>query len=157
MTPNGMLNAIICLRWWKDAIDSGDEEEEEEWDEAVHEVVWVIEAANSDPKFQCRRGPAWQAPKLPKLPKNGREIKSSSSARGAALCGINESDRSRALWEGSDYFALRPSAAFIIFLHCSDHMGRKNTEELSLALKEEWENIDQRFIDRLYDSLPNCV
>jgi transposase len=47
-----------------------------------------------------------------------------------------------------------------------DHLDRmvrarnplpKNKEELWLALKEEWDNIDQQFIDRLYDSLPNRV
>jgi hypothetical protein len=30
-----------------------------------------------------------------------------------------------------------------------------NQEELWLALKETWENIDQEFIDRLSDSLSN--
>jgi hypothetical protein len=33
----------------------------------------------------------------------------------------------------------------------------KNQDELWLAPKEEWENIDQEFIDTLYDSLPNRV
>jgi hypothetical protein len=33
----------------------------------------------------------------------------------------------------------------------------KNQEELWLALKETWENIDQEFIDRLYDSLSSRV
>jgi hypothetical protein len=33
----------------------------------------------------------------------------------------------------------------------------KNQEELWLALKETWENIDHEFIDRLYDSLSSRV
>ena len=33
----------------------------------------------------------------------------------------------------------------------------KNCEELWVALKEEWEKIDQAFIDKLYDSMPTRV
>ncbi|KAJ7779966.1 hypothetical protein B0H16DRAFT_1300114 [Mycena metata] len=42
--PNGILNAIICLRWWKDATEDGNAEQEDEWEMAVREVIWVIEA-----------------------------------------------------------------------------------------------------------------
>ncbi|KAK7008529.1 hypothetical protein R3P38DRAFT_2475336, partial [Favolaschia claudopus] len=37
--PNGLLNALICLRWWKDAerIPCGD------WDEAVEDMLWVLQ------------------------------------------------------------------------------------------------------------------
>ncbi|KAJ7838567.1 hypothetical protein B0H13DRAFT_1650609 [Mycena leptocephala] len=38
--PNGVLNAIICLRWWRDAIGEGNEEG---WKEAAEEVSWVME------------------------------------------------------------------------------------------------------------------
>ncbi|KAJ7720534.1 hypothetical protein B0H16DRAFT_1336020 [Mycena metata] len=45
--PNGILNAIICLRWWKDALEQGNAEQEKEWKLAVNEVIWVIEAIKS--------------------------------------------------------------------------------------------------------------
>jgi hypothetical protein len=44
-----------------------------------------------------------------------------------------------------------------------DHMVRardplpKNCDELWVALKEEWEKIDQDFINKLYDSMPTRV
>ncbi|KAK7016262.1 hypothetical protein R3P38DRAFT_3203083 [Favolaschia claudopus] len=37
--PNGLLNVLICLRWWKDAMrmEAGD------WDEALEDVSWVLD------------------------------------------------------------------------------------------------------------------
>ncbi|KAJ7715643.1 hypothetical protein B0H16DRAFT_1805044 [Mycena metata] len=47
--PNGVLNAIICLRWWKDTLEGNEDEEQEiKWQIAVEEVIWVIEAINAD-------------------------------------------------------------------------------------------------------------
>ncbi|KAK7055631.1 hypothetical protein R3P38DRAFT_3170305 [Favolaschia claudopus] len=40
--PNGLLNALICLRWWRDVLGSNDEREIKEWLEAVEEVDWVL-------------------------------------------------------------------------------------------------------------------
>ncbi|KAJ7234323.1 hypothetical protein B0H12DRAFT_1028108 [Mycena haematopus] len=37
--PNGLLNAMICLRWWRDELT----EESKEWKEAVADVRWVLE------------------------------------------------------------------------------------------------------------------
>jgi hypothetical protein len=38
--PNGMLNVLICLRWWRDVID---ETELGAWEEALKDVSWVME------------------------------------------------------------------------------------------------------------------
>ncbi|KAJ7043433.1 hypothetical protein C8F04DRAFT_1250861 [Mycena alexandri] len=40
--PNGMLNILICLRWWYDAL-GGDEGGRTEWKEALEDVVWALE------------------------------------------------------------------------------------------------------------------
>ncbi|KAJ7015993.1 hypothetical protein C8F04DRAFT_919604, partial [Mycena alexandri] len=40
--PNGILNILICLRWWRDAL-SGDEAEIGRWKEALEDVVWALE------------------------------------------------------------------------------------------------------------------
>ncbi|KAJ7449741.1 hypothetical protein B0H11DRAFT_1928524 [Mycena galericulata] len=36
---NGFLNVIICLKWWRDAMEEGSEE----WELAVADVTWVLE------------------------------------------------------------------------------------------------------------------
>ncbi|KAK7052698.1 hypothetical protein R3P38DRAFT_3173012 [Favolaschia claudopus] len=41
--PNGLLNALICLRWWRDVLGgNADQRELKEWAEAVEEVNWVL-------------------------------------------------------------------------------------------------------------------
>ncbi|KAJ7015982.1 hypothetical protein C8F04DRAFT_983761 [Mycena alexandri] len=40
--PNGMLNILVCLRWWYDAL-KGDEGGMSEWKEAVEDVNWALE------------------------------------------------------------------------------------------------------------------
>ncbi|KAJ7021070.1 hypothetical protein C8F04DRAFT_973231, partial [Mycena alexandri] len=40
--PNGMLNVLICLRWWFDAL-RGDEGGMGGWKEALEDVVWALE------------------------------------------------------------------------------------------------------------------
>ncbi|KAK7020040.1 hypothetical protein R3P38DRAFT_3198597 [Favolaschia claudopus] len=41
--PNGLLNALICLRWWRDVLaGTADGREIKEWAEAVNEVDWVL-------------------------------------------------------------------------------------------------------------------
>ncbi|KAJ7473235.1 hypothetical protein FB451DRAFT_1035848 [Mycena latifolia] len=37
--PNGMLNALICLRWWRDKLEDGNQEA---YQEALEEVYWVL-------------------------------------------------------------------------------------------------------------------
>ncbi|KAJ7018157.1 hypothetical protein C8F04DRAFT_977733 [Mycena alexandri] len=39
--PNGILNVLICLRWWRDAM--GPEDDEDYWIEAVEDVIWALE------------------------------------------------------------------------------------------------------------------
>ncbi|KAJ7017202.1 hypothetical protein C8F04DRAFT_979767 [Mycena alexandri] len=39
--PNGMLNVLICLRWWYDAL-KGDEGAIGEWKEALSDVEWAL-------------------------------------------------------------------------------------------------------------------
>ncbi|KAJ7481673.1 hypothetical protein FB451DRAFT_977322, partial [Mycena latifolia] len=39
--PNGLLNVLICLRWWRDELRQGDAATE--WAEAVDDVRWVLE------------------------------------------------------------------------------------------------------------------
>ncbi|KAJ7601428.1 hypothetical protein DFH06DRAFT_1154134 [Mycena polygramma] len=38
---NGMYTVLICLKWWKAALDAG--KEDAEWDEAVSDVTWAIQ------------------------------------------------------------------------------------------------------------------
>ncbi|KAJ7019133.1 hypothetical protein C8F04DRAFT_976131 [Mycena alexandri] len=40
--PNGMLNILICLRWWYDAL-GGNEDGMAEWKEALEDVQWALE------------------------------------------------------------------------------------------------------------------
>ncbi|KAJ7041710.1 hypothetical protein C8F04DRAFT_909540, partial [Mycena alexandri] len=40
--PNGMLNVLICLRWWYDAL-GGDEGGRAGWNEALEDVNWVLQ------------------------------------------------------------------------------------------------------------------
>ncbi|KAJ7029316.1 hypothetical protein C8F04DRAFT_907643, partial [Mycena alexandri] len=40
--PNGMLNILICLRWWYDAL-GGNEGGKAGWKEALEDVVWALE------------------------------------------------------------------------------------------------------------------
>jgi hypothetical protein len=35
---NGFLNILMCLKWWRDAMDAGSLD----WDEAVNDVTWVL-------------------------------------------------------------------------------------------------------------------
>ncbi|KAJ7036054.1 hypothetical protein C8F04DRAFT_954354 [Mycena alexandri] len=39
--PNGILNVLICLRWWRDKIDGA--KEVAAWDEAVEDVRWALQ------------------------------------------------------------------------------------------------------------------
>ncbi|KAJ7734671.1 hypothetical protein B0H16DRAFT_1327429, partial [Mycena metata] len=39
--PNGMLNVLICLRWWYDAL-KGDEAAMGDWKEALSDVEWAL-------------------------------------------------------------------------------------------------------------------
>ncbi|KAJ7029086.1 hypothetical protein C8F04DRAFT_923292, partial [Mycena alexandri] len=39
--PNGMLNVLICLRWWYDAL-KGDEGAMDDWKEALADVEWAL-------------------------------------------------------------------------------------------------------------------
>ncbi|KAJ7202949.1 hypothetical protein B0H12DRAFT_993558, partial [Mycena haematopus] len=36
--PNGLLNVIMCLRWWRDEL----REESSDWKEAVADVHWAL-------------------------------------------------------------------------------------------------------------------
>ncbi|KAJ7016638.1 hypothetical protein C8F04DRAFT_885197, partial [Mycena alexandri] len=36
--PNGILNVLICLRWWRDAM--GPNDDQDYWVEAVEDVIW---------------------------------------------------------------------------------------------------------------------
>ncbi|KAJ7695248.1 hypothetical protein B0H14DRAFT_2238030, partial [Mycena olivaceomarginata] len=36
--PNGFLNVLIALKWWRDAMD----EASPDWDEAIADVTWVL-------------------------------------------------------------------------------------------------------------------
>ncbi|KAJ7016741.1 hypothetical protein C8F04DRAFT_980718 [Mycena alexandri] len=40
--PNGMLNVLICLRWWYDAL-AGDDTAMAGWKEALEDVEWALE------------------------------------------------------------------------------------------------------------------
>ncbi|KAJ7604790.1 hypothetical protein DFH06DRAFT_1020621, partial [Mycena polygramma] len=44
--PNGFLNVLICLRWWRDEL----RDEVEEWKEALEDVAWAL--------TEIRRAPA---------------------------------------------------------------------------------------------------
>jgi len=69
--------------------------------------------------------------------------------------------------EGIDLLPWCPNSPDLnIIENLWDHLDRmvrarnplpKNLDELWLALQEEWLNIDQDFIDRLYESIPNRV
>ncbi|KAJ7015760.1 hypothetical protein C8F04DRAFT_985006, partial [Mycena alexandri] len=39
--PNGMLNVLICLRWWYDTLKN-DASEIVKWKEAVDDVEWAM-------------------------------------------------------------------------------------------------------------------
>ncbi|KAJ7834831.1 hypothetical protein B0H13DRAFT_1572667, partial [Mycena leptocephala] len=36
---NGFLNVLMCLKWWRDAMDT----ESTDWEAAVDDVTWVLE------------------------------------------------------------------------------------------------------------------
>lgn len=40
--PNGFLNVVVCLKWWRDKL----KEESTEWREAVEDVTWVLSRMN---------------------------------------------------------------------------------------------------------------
>jgi hypothetical protein len=40
--PNGFLNVLICLKWWRGKL----EEESKEWLDAVEDVMWVLKQMN---------------------------------------------------------------------------------------------------------------
>jgi hypothetical protein len=40
--PNGFLNVLICLKWWRERLQG----DSEEWKEAVNDVTWVLERMN---------------------------------------------------------------------------------------------------------------
>jgi hypothetical protein len=40
--PNGFLNIVICLKWWRERL----EEESIEWRDAVQDVTWVLKRMN---------------------------------------------------------------------------------------------------------------
>ncbi|KAJ7024471.1 hypothetical protein C8F04DRAFT_1270269 [Mycena alexandri] len=44
--PNGILNVLICLRWWRDAM--GPNDDQDYWVEAVEDVIWSLETINKD-------------------------------------------------------------------------------------------------------------
>ncbi|KAJ7352105.1 hypothetical protein DFH08DRAFT_694112, partial [Mycena albidolilacea] len=37
--PNGFLNVLICLKWWRERLEG----ETKEWRDAVEDVKWVLE------------------------------------------------------------------------------------------------------------------
>ncbi|KAJ7026593.1 hypothetical protein C8F04DRAFT_1267961 [Mycena alexandri] len=41
--PNGFLNVLMCLRWWRDAIKSNEPQLVHAWDEAVADVRWAVQ------------------------------------------------------------------------------------------------------------------
>ncbi|KAK7018520.1 hypothetical protein R3P38DRAFT_2784329 [Favolaschia claudopus] len=50
--PNGLLNALICLRWWKDATRG----ESDDWNEALEDVSWVLDKMAHGMEAIPRRG-----------------------------------------------------------------------------------------------------
>jgi hypothetical protein len=40
--PNGFLNVLVCLKWWRERL----QEESEGWKEAVGDVKWVLTKMN---------------------------------------------------------------------------------------------------------------
>ncbi|KAJ7713795.1 hypothetical protein B0H16DRAFT_1341044, partial [Mycena metata] len=40
--PNGFLNVLMCLKWWRGAMD----DESEEWRESLEDVEWVLQSIN---------------------------------------------------------------------------------------------------------------
>jgi hypothetical protein len=48
--PNGFLNVLICLKWWRERL----QEDSEEWKEAVNNVMWVLERMNGYVIKICR-------------------------------------------------------------------------------------------------------
>ncbi|KAJ6571545.1 hypothetical protein B0H19DRAFT_935544, partial [Mycena capillaripes] len=40
--PNGFLNVLICLKWWRERL----REESKEWVDAVEDVSWVLRCMN---------------------------------------------------------------------------------------------------------------
>lgn len=42
---NGFLNVLICLKWWREQVET----ESKEWKEAVEDVTWVLRQMNGTP------------------------------------------------------------------------------------------------------------
>ncbi|KAJ7653709.1 hypothetical protein DFH06DRAFT_994257 [Mycena polygramma] len=40
--PNGILNVLVCLKWWRERL----EDESPEWKEVVEDVTWVLKRMN---------------------------------------------------------------------------------------------------------------
>jgi hypothetical protein len=40
--PNGFLNVLVCLLWWRQRL----EQESQEWRDAVDDVTWVLRQMN---------------------------------------------------------------------------------------------------------------
>ncbi|KAF7375728.1 hypothetical protein MSAN_00462300 [Mycena sanguinolenta] len=43
---NGFLNVLMCLKWWRDAMDAPSPD----WEEAVDDVTWVLSQMNESPE-----------------------------------------------------------------------------------------------------------
>ncbi|KAJ7845161.1 hypothetical protein B0H14DRAFT_2358273, partial [Mycena olivaceomarginata] len=40
--PNGFLNVLVCLKWWRERLD----QESPAWREGVEDVLWVLKRMN---------------------------------------------------------------------------------------------------------------
>ncbi|KAF8134663.1 hypothetical protein K438DRAFT_1640780, partial [Mycena galopus ATCC 62051] len=40
--PNGFLNVLMCLKWWRERLDK----DSDEWTSAVDDVTWVLKRMN---------------------------------------------------------------------------------------------------------------
>ncbi|KAJ7200381.1 hypothetical protein GGX14DRAFT_307847, partial [Mycena pura] len=38
-SQNGFLNILMCLKWWRDAMEASSPD----WEEAVNDVTWVLQ------------------------------------------------------------------------------------------------------------------
>ncbi|KAJ7841069.1 hypothetical protein B0H14DRAFT_2587086 [Mycena olivaceomarginata] len=58
--PNGFLNVLIALKWWRDAMD----EASPDWDEAIADITWVLREMERWCQDQVKQGGQVGGPQL---------------------------------------------------------------------------------------------
>ncbi|KAF7345202.1 hypothetical protein MSAN_01896700 [Mycena sanguinolenta] len=141
---NGFLNVLMCLKWWRDAMDAPSPD----WEEALNDVTWVLErmsdrmANSSPPTASSSPTPAANTDITARMPNRAGGAPTHTSTQGShkneaeVLPGNTPVPKPRALWARDGLNRQTPRESELVDMRAAAHPG---TEGLS---QEELDEIN---------------